>query len=71
MSDQIGVQLDTSRCRSYGVCLSILPDVFDTPPGSPTAVLLRSEVSPDDQEDLEEAIRNCPAQAISMRETSR
>jgi ferredoxin len=60
------VQLDTARCRSYGVCVSILPDVFDTPSGVPTAVLLRENVDADEREDLEEAARACPAQAISI-----
>jgi ferredoxin len=44
--------------------VSILPDVFDLPPDAKSAVLLRHEVDPDDVEDLEEAVRACPAQAI-------
>jgi ferredoxin len=64
MSDETVVRLDQVRCRSYGICVSILPDVFDLPPDAKSAVLLRHEVDPDDVEDLEEAIRSCPAQAI-------
>lgn len=64
MSDQTVVRLDSVRCRSYGICASILPDVFDIPPDAPSAVLLRHEVDPDDVEDLAEAVRACPAQAI-------
>ena len=66
MNGKLTVQLDTARCRSYGVCVSILPDVFDTPSGAPTAVLLRENVDADESEDLEEAARACPAQAISI-----
>lgn len=66
MSDQLTVTLDTKRCKSYGICVGILPEVFDTPPGAPVAVLLRDTVDADEREDLEEAIRACPAQAIAM-----
>ncbi|WP_201010982.1 ferredoxin [Rhodococcus sp. NKCM2511] len=64
MSDQTVVRLDSVRCRSYGICTSILPDVFDLPAGAPAAVLLRHEVDADDVDDLAEAVRACPAQAI-------
>ncbi len=64
MSDATTVELDEGRCRGYGICVSILPDVFDLPAGSKTAVLLRDEVDADDVEDLEESVRACPAQAI-------
>ena len=63
-SDETVVRLDEVRCRSYGICVSILPDVFDLPPDAKSAVLLRHEVDPDDVEDLQEAVRACPAQAI-------
>jgi len=63
-SDETVVRLDEARCRSYGICVSILPDVFDLPPDAKSAVLLRHEVDPDDVEDLQEAVRACPAQAI-------
>jgi ferredoxin len=66
VNGELTVHLDTTRCRSYGVCVSILPDVFDTPSGVPTAVLLRENVDADEREDLEEAARACPAQAISI-----
>lgn len=71
MSDRITVQLDTSRCMAYGVCVGMLPDVFDIPPGSSIAVLLRESVDDDEREDLEEAVRGCPAQALAIRERER
>ena len=66
MSERLAVQLDPTRCKSYGICVSVLPDVFDTPAGSAVAVLLRDTVDADERADLEEAVRNCPAQAISF-----
>ncbi|MFJ9381307.1 ferredoxin [Streptomyces sp. NPDC101455] len=62
------VHLDTTRCKAYGLCVNLLPEVFDTPPGSPVAVLLRDTVDADERADLEEAVRNCPAQALSIGE---
>ena len=67
MSD-LKVVLDTSACKLYGICVSLMPDVFDTPLGSSAAVLLRATVEEDELEDLEEAVRGCPAQAISAGE---
>ena len=68
MSGKLEVRLDTKLCSSYGVCVTILPDVFDTPPGSPVAVLLRDRVDDSERDDVEEAVRSCPAQAIAVRE---
>lgn len=65
-ADQVEIRLDTNLCSAYGVCVSILPEVFDTPPGSPVAVLLRDRVGADERDDLEEAVRACPAQALAI-----
>jgi ferredoxin len=63
---RLAIALDTTRCKSYGICVSVLPEVFDTPASSPAAVLLVDTVGEEDRDDLEEAVRNCPAQAISF-----
>jgi ferredoxin len=68
VTGQVEVLLDTKLCSSYGVCVTIMPDVFDTPAGSPVAVLLRDRVEAHERDDLEEAIRNCPSQALARRE---
>ncbi|WP_205739578.1 ferredoxin [Georgenia sp. SYP-B2076] len=63
---QVAVRLDTSKCRAYGICVGIMPDVFDLPKGSPVAVLLKDVADGEDLTDLEEAVFNCPASAISL-----
>ena len=68
MTGQVEVLLDTKLCNAYGVCVTIMPDVFDTPAGSPVAVLLRDRVESHESDDLDEAIRACPAQALARRE---
>jgi ferredoxin len=65
-ADQVKVLLDTSLCSTYGVCVGIMPDVFDTPPGAAVAVLLRDHVDADERADLDEAVRACPAQALAI-----
>lgn len=61
------VEVDTARCQAYGICVAIQPDVFDVPAGSAAAILLRDVIDEADREDVEEAVRSCPAQAIILR----
>lgn len=62
------VVLDQAKCRAYGLCVTAHPEVFLLPPGSPVAVVTREVVEADDLEDVQEAARVCPAQAISIVE---
>lgn len=62
----ISIALDTTKCQAYGLCVGIAPDVFDVQAGSSLAVLLRDVANEDEREDLEEAARSCPAQAIVL-----
>jgi len=62
------VLLDQVKCRAYGLCVTAHPEVFVLPPGSPIAVVVRDVVGVDDLEDVREAVRVCPAQAISIAE---
>ncbi|WP_323101297.1 ferredoxin [Intrasporangium sp. YIM S08009] len=62
------VLLDQGLCRAYGLCVTVHPEVFALPPGSPVAVVVRDIVDDDDLADVREAVRACPAQAISLVE---
>lgn len=62
------VVLDQVKCRAYGLCVTAHPEVFVLPPGSPVAVVAQDVVGADDLEDVQEAVRACPAQAISIVE---
>lgn len=62
------VELDQGKCRAYGLCVTAHPEVFALPPGSPVAVVIRDVVDADDLDDVQEAVRACPAQAISLVE---
>jgi ferredoxin len=63
---RLEVTLDGTKCQGYGLCLGIAPEVFDIPGGSPVAILIRTTASEDERAQLEEAVRSCPAQAISV-----
>lgn len=62
------VVLDQGKCRAYGLCVTAHPEVFMLPSGSPVAVVIRDVVGSDDLDDVQEAVRVCPAQAISIVE---
>lgn len=66
MSEKLRVSVDPVRCQAYGLCVAINPDVFDIPAGQPVAILLRDIVDGEDLAEVNEAIRSCPAQAISV-----
>ncbi|WP_411733441.1 ferredoxin [Paeniglutamicibacter sp.] len=60
------VSLDTARCRAYGICVGMAPDVFDLPKGNPAAILRRQVIGEEDFDDVEEAVLSCPAQALKL-----
>ncbi|MGX4693608.1 ferredoxin [Streptomyces sp. JNUCC 63] len=62
------VTVDPGRCTAYGICVGIHPEVFAVPAGSPVAVVTRDVLSEDDLEDVQEAVRACPAQALRLIE---
>jgi ferredoxin len=63
----VTVAVEAGKCRGYGLCVALQPDVFEMPAGASTVVLLRDTVAGDDLDDVEEAVRACPAQAITLR----
>jgi ferredoxin len=62
------VRVNSEVCAGFGICLGIAPDVFELHDDG-YAVVLVSDVSPDDEDDVRRAASQCPAQAISFTET--
>jgi ferredoxin len=63
----VRVVVDFDRCASNAVCMSILPEIFEVRDDGYLYVL--DENPPDSmREKLEEAVRSCPTQAISLAE---
>jgi ferredoxin len=63
----VKIVVDFDRCASNAVCMSILPEIFEVRDDGYLYVL--DEHPPESMRaQLEEAVRSCPTQAISLEE---
>ena len=61
------VEVDYDRCESNAICMGILPEVFEVRDDGFLYIL--DEEPPEElRARLEEAVRSCPTQAISISE---
>ena len=69
MSAQAGMEIhvDAGKCLAYGNCVGLAPDHFDLRTGANSVVLLKRAIAGDEMEDIDEAVRSCPARALSVR----
>ncbi|BDE16478.1 MULTISPECIES: ferredoxin [Mycobacterium] len=61
------IEVDWDLCESNGVCMGIIPEVFELGDDDMLTVH-RTEVTPDIEEQVREAVRQCPRQAILLVE---
>jgi ferredoxin len=61
------VEVDYGLCESNGVCMGVIPEVFDLDDEDDLHVL-QDEITPDNEELIREAVRQCPRQAILIKE---
>lgn len=59
------ISVDWGLCESNGVCMGIDPEIFDLDDDDELHVL-QEEVTPENEEHVREAVRQCPRQAISI-----
>jgi ferredoxin len=59
------IEVDFELCESNGVCMGIIPEVFDLDDQDYLHVL-SDEVTPENEQLIKEAVRQCPRQAISI-----
>lgn len=59
------VTVDYGLCEANGVCMGINPDVFDLDDDDQLTIL-KPEITPDTEHDVNEAVRQCPRQALSI-----
>lgn len=57
------VHVNSEICAGFGICLGIAPEVFELHEDG-YAVVLASEVKPEDEDTMRRAANQCPAQAI-------
>ncbi len=61
------IEVDWGLCESNGVCMGIIPEVFQLEDDD-TLTVLQPEVTPETEDKVREAVRQCPRQAISITE---
>jgi ferredoxin len=61
------VEVDFDLCESNGVCMGIIAEVFYLGDDDMLTVL-QPEVTPENEERVRDAVRQCPRQAISIKE---
>jgi ferredoxin len=61
------IEVDWELCESNAVCMGIAPQVFELGDDDMLTVL-QPDVTPENEELVREAVRQCPRQAISIVE---
>ena len=61
------IEVDWGLCESNGVCMGIIPAVFRLEDHD-TLTVLQEDVTPENEAQVRDAVRQCPRQAISIVE---
>lgn len=59
------VEVDFGLCEANGVCMGIIPEVFQLGDDD-YLTIVAPEVTPQNEAQIREAVRQCPRQAISI-----
>lgn len=63
----VKVRIDPDLCTGHGRCYSVAPAVFE-PDDQGYGVVILDEITPEQRDQAELGVRNCPEQAISVIE---
>jgi ferredoxin len=61
----VKVEIDLALCTGHGVCEGIRPDIFEVIDGG-SVRLLTDDFTEVDRQDLDDAVYQCPTQAIRL-----
>ncbi|UXA16604.1 ferredoxin [Mycobacterium sp. SMC-4] len=61
------IVVDFGLCEANGVCMGIIPEVFDLDDDDYLHVL-QEDVTPENEQQVQEAVRQCPRQAITIED---
>ena len=61
------IEVDFGLCEANAICVGIIPEVFDLDDQDYLHVL-NDEVTPENEAQIRDAVRQCPRQAISIKE---
>lgn len=67
MGASVKIEVDYGLCESNGVCMGIIPRVFHLGDDDVLTVL-QTEVTPENENWVNDAVRQCPRQAISIND---
>jgi ferredoxin len=56
---------DAAACEGYGNCVASAPDAFDIDDDG-VVVVLRDTITEHERERIEESVRSCPVDALSI-----
>ena len=59
------IVVDRNRCTGIGICESVSPERFEVDDDG-TLIVHDDLVTPDIRADIEDAVRSCPASALSL-----
>lgn len=59
------VVVDYGLCEANAICMGINPEVFEVDDNDHLTIL-RPEITAETEHDVEEAVRRCPRQALSI-----
>ena len=59
------IEVDFGLCEANGICVGIIPEVFELSDDDELSVLA-PEVTADNEAAVQDAVRQCPRQAISI-----
>jgi ferredoxin len=60
------VLCDVDKCTGLGLCESLAPDFFEVQDDG-SLMVLRETFDESERSSLEEAVRSCPTEALSLR----
>jgi ferredoxin len=63
------IEVDKDLCQAYGNCLLAAPEVFSLDAASTVVDVLVPSPSEGIREQVEEAVRSCPVEALSVVES--
>jgi len=58
--------VDQRRCRTIGICVQQLPEVFRFQPGSKKAMVIKKVIPVDLEQKCREVAAKCPQKAITI-----
>jgi ferredoxin len=64
------VQVDSHVCAGFGVCVGLCPAVFELHDDG-YAIVRVSEVPPEHEDAVRQAVNQCPSRAISLSDDRR